>query len=111
MLIRALIPLHKNRGLGVYHAQLTYCMTLYVAKEPALMVPILGGILKYWPYGSSSKEMLFLNEVEEVRRRGGGCVCACVCVWVGAVQGGCVCVCVCACVRVWVRVRQRSLPV
>lgn len=30
---------------------------------------IVRGILKYWPYGSSSKELLMLNELEEVHTR------------------------------------------
>lgn len=66
MLTRALIPLHKMRGIASYHPQLIYCMTLYASKEPALLRPVFQGLLRFWPYGNSPKEMLLLNEVEEL---------------------------------------------
>ena len=33
---RSLIPLHKTRYYDTYSIQLSYCMTLYVAKDPSL---------------------------------------------------------------------------
>ncbi|KAK8803258.1 hypothetical protein WA158_000952 [Blastocystis sp. Blastoise] len=63
---KALIPLHKMKQLETYHVQLIYCMTLYTAKETQLSTPIIKGLLRYWPYGNSNKEMLFLNELEEL---------------------------------------------
>jgi hypothetical protein len=37
-----------------------------VDKDPHLAVPVLTGLLKYWPVTNSSKEVLFLNELEEL---------------------------------------------
>ncbi|KAJ7273640.1 armadillo-type protein [Mycena haematopus] len=45
-LTRVLIPLHKAKSLSLYHPQLAYCV--------------------YWPKVNSPKEVMFLNEVEEV---------------------------------------------
>ena len=37
---RSLIPLHKTRSYETYSIQLSYCMTLYVAKDPSLSQPV-----------------------------------------------------------------------
>ena len=37
---RSLIPLHKTHSYENYSIQLSYCMTLYVAKDPSLSVPV-----------------------------------------------------------------------
>jgi len=65
-LMRALMPLHKPRGLAMYHQQLAYCITQFVEKDPKLADPVLRMLLKFWPVTNSSKEVLFLNELEEV---------------------------------------------
>lgn len=39
---RSLIPLHKTRYYDQYSIQLSYCMTLYVAKDPSLSEPVRG---------------------------------------------------------------------
>ncbi len=66
MLQRALIPLHKMKGLVAYHAQLAYCMTLFATKDPSLSIDIVNGLLKFWPNGHSNKEILFLNELDDL---------------------------------------------
>jgi len=65
-LLRALLPLHKVKFVGMYHQQLSYCVTQFVEKDPKLAVPVLHAILAFWPHTYSPKEVLFLNEVEEV---------------------------------------------
>ena len=35
-------------------------------KDPQLAVPVLSGLIKYWPRTNSAKEVLFLNELEEL---------------------------------------------
>lgn len=65
-LVRALIPLHRPRCLGMYHQQLSYCITQFVEKDCKLADIIIRGLLKYWPVINSSKEVMFLNELEEV---------------------------------------------
>jgi len=63
---KVLIPMHKNRSLNHYHIQLGYCILCYVDKDPRLAAPVIEGLLKYWPRQSSKKELLFLQELEEV---------------------------------------------
>jgi len=65
-LCNVLTPMHKVKTLSVFHQQLQYCVTQFVDKDPSLAVPVLSGLLKYWPVTNSSKEVLFLNELEEL---------------------------------------------
>lgn len=65
-LTRVLIPLHKVKPLSSFHHQLSYCITQLVDKDPQLAVPVISGLIKYWPVTNSSKEVLFLNEIEEL---------------------------------------------
>ena len=39
---------------------------LFLTKDRALAIPLLGGLLKYWPFANSVKETLFLTELQEV---------------------------------------------
>jgi len=64
-LIKALIPLHKVKSLASYHQQLSYCMAQYVEKDPRLSYDIITSMLKFWPVSITSKQVLFLNELEE----------------------------------------------
>lgn len=65
-LVRALVPLHKPKCVSLYHQQLSYCVTQYVEKDPDTAVPVIRGIVRYWPWVCSSKQVLFLNELEEI---------------------------------------------
>ncbi|GAA0184445.1 protein phosphatase [Lithospermum erythrorhizon] len=65
-LIRALIPLHKPKCLAMYHQQLSYSITQFVEKDCKLADTVIRGLLKYWPVTNSSKEIMFLGELEEV---------------------------------------------
>lgn len=65
-LMRVLIPLHKVRCLSLYHPQLAYCVVQFLEKEPTLAEDVILGLLKYWPKVNSPKEVMILNEVEEV---------------------------------------------
>uniref|UniRef100_A0A8C5GYY0 Serine/threonine protein phosphatase 2A regulatory subunit n=1 Tax=Gouania willdenowi TaxID=441366 RepID=A0A8C5GYY0_GOUWI len=47
-LIRVLLPLHKVKSLSVYHPQ------------------VILGLLRFWPKTHSPKELMFLNELEEI---------------------------------------------
>jgi serine/threonine-protein phosphatase 2A regulatory subunit B' len=66
LLQSALIPLHKVKSMQMYHAHLVYCMAQYIEKEQRFAIPIIGGILKYYPYGNTGKELLFLEELCEL---------------------------------------------
>ncbi|CAL1407162.1 unnamed protein product [Linum trigynum] len=65
-LVRALIPLHKPKCISMYHQQLSYCITQFVEKDFKLADTVIRGLLKYWPVTNSSKEVMFLGELEEV---------------------------------------------
>merc|ERR1712060_307536 len=64
-LIKALIPLHKVKCLASFYQQLSYCMAQYVEKDPRLAFDIITSMLRYWPVSITSKQVLFLNELEE----------------------------------------------
>ncbi|KAK4759874.1 hypothetical protein SAY87_023005 [Trapa incisa] len=65
-LVRALIPLHKPKCIPMYQQQLSYCITQFVEKDCKLADTVIRGLLKYWPVTNSSKEVMFLGELEEV---------------------------------------------
>merc|ERR1719159_2365794 len=65
-LIKALIPLHKVKSLASFHQQLSYCMAQYAEKDPRLTCDIVLAMLKFWPCTLTSKQVLFLNELEEI---------------------------------------------
>ena len=65
-LMKALLPLHMVRFAGMYHQQLSYCVTQFVEKDPQLAKQVLESILRFWPCTQSPKEVLFLNEIEEI---------------------------------------------
>lgn len=63
---RALLPLHKPKCVALYHQQLSYCIIQYVEKDPDTAVTVLQGLVRFWPWSCSSKQVLFLNELEEI---------------------------------------------
>lgn len=65
-LTRSLIPLHKVKSLSMYHPQLAYCIVQFLEKDAALTEEVVLGLLRYWPKVNSTKEVMFLNEVEDI---------------------------------------------
>eukprot|EP00038_Savillea_parva_P006662 m.165096 g.165096 ORF g.165096 m.165096 type:complete len:577 (-) comp12512_c0_seq1:259-1989(-) len=65
-LLRVLVPLHKPPSLSVYHPQLAYCVVQFLEKEPPLTEQVVKGLFKLWPKTNSAKEVLLLNELEEI---------------------------------------------
>ncbi|EEB92514.1 hypothetical protein MPER_08963, partial [Moniliophthora perniciosa FA553] len=65
-LTRVLIPLHKVKSLSLYHPQLAYCVVQFLEKDSLLAEEVMLGLLRYWPKVNSPKEVMFLNEVEEI---------------------------------------------
>ncbi len=65
-LIKVLLPLHKAKLLSAYHPQLAYCVVQFLEKDPSLTEQVITGLLKYWPKTHSPKEVMFLNELEEI---------------------------------------------
>ncbi|KAJ1329619.1 serine/threonine-protein phosphatase 2A regulatory subunit B' [Microdochium nivale] len=65
-LTRVLIPMHKVKSLSMYHPQLAYCIVQFLEKDASLTEEVVLGLLRYWPKVNSTKEVMFLNEVEDI---------------------------------------------
>ncbi|XP_063934459.1 serine/threonine-protein phosphatase 2A 56 kDa regulatory subunit epsilon isoform-like isoform X2 [Zophobas morio] len=65
-LMRVLMPLHKANNIICYHNQLAYCVVQFLEKDPSLTAAVVKATLRYWPKVNSTKEVLFLNEIEEI---------------------------------------------
>ncbi|EXU95171.1 B-type regulatory subunit of protein phosphatase 2A [Metarhizium robertsii] len=65
-MMRVLIPLHKSPALGRYHIWLAYCITQLLGKDHSLIQAVVLKILRYWPKVNSTKEKIFLDEMEEI---------------------------------------------
>ncbi|KAJ1919643.1 serine/threonine-protein phosphatase 2A 56 kDa regulatory subunit delta isoform, partial [Tieghemiomyces parasiticus] len=65
-LAKVLLPLHKTKSLILYYQQLSYCTIQFLEKDPRLTGTVVRGLLKFWPKVNSPKEVMFLNELEEI---------------------------------------------
>eukprot|EP00096_Caligus_rogercresseyi_P005334 TRINITY_DN205_c1_g1_i1.p1 TRINITY_DN205_c1_g1~~TRINITY_DN205_c1_g1_i1.p1 ORF type:complete len:602 (-),score=228.99 TRINITY_DN205_c1_g1_i1:914-2719(-) len=65
-LLKVLMPLHKVKSVAVYHPQLAYCVVQFLEKDPSLTENVILNLLRYWPKVHSPKEVMFLNELEEI---------------------------------------------
>ncbi|THC99442.1 hypothetical protein EYZ11_001080 [Aspergillus tanneri] len=65
-LTRVLLPLHKVKSLSMYHPQLAYCIVQFLEKDSSLTEEVVLGLLRYWPKVNSTKEVMYLNEVEDI---------------------------------------------
>ncbi|CAN6183161.1 unnamed protein product [Urochloa humidicola] len=65
-LARVLLPLHRTRWAHTYHRQLAYCVLEFVRKEPGLAGGVVTGILRHWPVTNCQKEVLLIEELEEI---------------------------------------------
>lgn len=65
-LLKVLMPLHKPRSLNAYHSQLAYCVVQFIEKDSELTEPVIKSLLRFWPKVHSNKEVMFLNEIEEI---------------------------------------------
>jgi serine/threonine-protein phosphatase 2A regulatory subunit B' len=65
-LLRVLLPLHKAKSLALYQQQLAYCIVQFLEKDPPLTEQVVLGLLRFWPKVNSTKEVMFLNELEEI---------------------------------------------
>ena len=58
---KALIPLHKPRGVAIYHPQLSYCISQYVEKDPENIVITVNGLVRFWPWTNAAKQVSITN--------------------------------------------------
>lgn len=63
---KVLIPLHKVRGLQNFNTQLMTCMKNFLEKDKSLGIDLVNGLLKYWPITCPAKEVVYINEIEEI---------------------------------------------
>ncbi|KAF8701047.1 hypothetical protein HU200_033942 [Digitaria exilis] len=63
---RVLLPLHRTRWAHTYHRQLAYCVLQFVHKEQGLAGEVVTGILRHWPVTNCQKEVLLIEELEEI---------------------------------------------
>ena len=61
-----IIPLHKVQTCSQFYEQLLRCSMLFLTKDRTLAIPLLEGLLRYWPFANCIKETLFLTELQEV---------------------------------------------
>jgi serine/threonine-protein phosphatase 2A regulatory subunit B' len=61
-----MIPMHKVQTSHLFHEPLLRCSMLFLSKDHSLAIPLVEGLLRYWPFGNSPKEILFLTELQEV---------------------------------------------
>jgi serine/threonine-protein phosphatase 2A regulatory subunit B' len=54
------------KSLALYHPQLAYCVVQFLEKSHSLIPEVIHGLLRYWPKVNSPKEVMYLNELEEV---------------------------------------------
>uniref|UniRef100_H2Z629 Serine/threonine protein phosphatase 2A regulatory subunit n=1 Tax=Ciona savignyi TaxID=51511 RepID=H2Z629_CIOSA len=65
-LFNIILPLHTSPKLQQFQAQLVYCVVQYIEKDPGLTERFTKRYLKLWPKTVSSKEVMFLGELEEI---------------------------------------------
>ncbi|EPY51306.1 protein phosphatase regulatory subunit Par1 [Schizosaccharomyces cryophilus OY26] len=65
-LSRVLIPMHKAKSLALYYPQIAYGIVQFVEKDSSVTEEVILGLLRYWPKVNSGKEVLFLNELEDI---------------------------------------------
>lgn len=65
-LIKVLLPLHKAKALSLFHPQLSYCVVQFLEKDAMLTNSVVHYLLHIWPRTHSPKEVIFLNEMEEI---------------------------------------------
>lgn len=65
-LVKVLMPLHAEPFLTLFHPQLSYCVTQFLAKDSSLVTQVVPLLIQLWPHHDHKKELLFLNELEEI---------------------------------------------
>ena len=63
---QALLPLHKPKCVNLYHQQLSYCIIQYVEKDRDTGITVIRGLISCWPWTDSQKQVLLINELEEL---------------------------------------------
>lgn len=54
---KTLLPLHSIAAIQPFHQPLAYCIIQFVDKDPKMAVPVINGLLRFWPVTATSKEV------------------------------------------------------
>lgn len=65
---KIILPLYKGGPAENYIPQLNLCVSVYLSKDFTLSLKLLDCLLRYWPFGNSNKELLFIEELQEAIR-------------------------------------------
>jgi len=65
-MIKTLIPLHKLKSFASFYHPLSYCMVRCMEKDPGLSYDFITSLLRFWPVSITAKQVLFLNEIEQI---------------------------------------------
>jgi serine/threonine-protein phosphatase 2A regulatory subunit B' len=60
------LPHQTTQYLEFYHEQLCFILIQYTNKDPGLCISTIRSVLRFWPSTRSNKQILFLNEIEEL---------------------------------------------
>jgi len=63
---KIIIPLHKHENLQNFFQSLKNCCYIYIMKDANLANQLLESLVRYMPFGKSTKEELFLGEIKEI---------------------------------------------
>jgi serine/threonine-protein phosphatase 2A regulatory subunit B' len=63
---KVMVPLHRVKTLSTFNTQLQACIKHFLEKDNSLSVPLVKQLLKVWPITNPAKEVVFLNEIEEI---------------------------------------------
>mmetsp|Transcript_13155 Transcript_13155/g.18074 ORF Transcript_13155/g.18074 Transcript_13155/m.18074 type:complete len:434 (-) Transcript_13155:42-1343(-) len=63
LLTKTLLPLYKGSAYRTYRTQLTHCVLQFLAKDTALIEIVFKKIIRFWPLGDSSKELLLIEDI------------------------------------------------
>jgi len=66
VLSEVLLPLYKLDFLSFFYSQLKEVVRSFCKKEPALTKAVASALLRYWPQCASSKQTIFLGELEDM---------------------------------------------
>merc|ERR1719376_1291664 len=63
---KILLPLYSAPGYLAFSAQLSYCTIQLISKDSTLAVPMVRGLIKTWPRTDSAREVLVIQQLEEL---------------------------------------------
>lgn len=63
---KVIIPLHKVAVFSLFQRPLVQCVFSFIDKDKELCYEVVMALLNFWPFTSGSKQVLFLEELEQL---------------------------------------------